>query len=85
MQRQTAVELLYEALLQRGDHTAVASEVEAAIAEDPLRERLTELARPAKRRKRTTIPGRERALRLREKRLRAARKKLRKKPDPDQT
>lgn len=41
--RQTAIELLYESLLIRGDHSAVASEVEAAIADDPLRERLTEL------------------------------------------
>ncbi|MGH1489237.1 MAG: BTAD domain-containing putative transcriptional regulator [Acidimicrobiales bacterium] len=41
--RETAVELLFEALLALGDHHLVAAEVEAAIAESPLRERLTEL------------------------------------------
>lgn len=41
--RQTAVELLYESLLHLGEHDAVAAEIEAAIVEDPLRERLTEL------------------------------------------
>ncbi len=41
--RETAVELLFEALLLLGDHASVAAEVEAAIAENPLRERLTEL------------------------------------------
>ncbi len=41
--RQTAVELLYESLLNQGRHDAVATEIEAAIVADPLRERLTEL------------------------------------------
>ena len=41
--RDTATELLFEARLARGDHGSVAAEVEAAIAESPLRERLTEL------------------------------------------
>ena len=41
--RQTAVELLYESLLRQGQHDVVASEIEAAILADPLRERLTEL------------------------------------------
>lgn len=40
---QTAVELLYDCLLRRGEHDLVAAEVEAAILADPLRERLTEL------------------------------------------
>jgi DNA-binding SARP family transcriptional activator len=41
--RQTAVELLFDCLLRQGHHDLVASEVEAAIVADPLRERLTEL------------------------------------------
>lgn len=41
--RETAIELLFEALLRQGDHPTVAAEVEAAIDENPLRERLTEL------------------------------------------
>ncbi len=41
--RETAMELLFEALLAGGDHASVAAEVESAIAESPLRERLTEL------------------------------------------
>lgn len=41
--RQTAVELLYESLLNQGQHDAVATDIEAAIVADPLRERLTEL------------------------------------------
>lgn len=41
--RESALELLFEALLHNGDHALVAAEVEAAIDEHPLRERLTEL------------------------------------------
>ncbi|MEM9656043.1 MAG: BTAD domain-containing putative transcriptional regulator, partial [Actinomycetota bacterium] len=41
--RETAVELLYDALLRQGDHGTVTAEVEAAINQNPLRERLTEL------------------------------------------
>lgn len=41
--RETAAELLFEALLADGDHSSVAAEVESVIAESPLRERLTEL------------------------------------------
>lgn len=41
--RETAVELLFEASLLQGDHAFVVGQVEAAIAEHPLRERLTEL------------------------------------------
>lgn len=41
--RETAIELLFDALLRQGDHPTVAAEVEAAIDENPLRERLTEL------------------------------------------
>ncbi|MEM7274936.1 MAG: BTAD domain-containing putative transcriptional regulator [Actinomycetota bacterium] len=41
--RETAQELLFEALLLQGDHPAVVAEIEAAIDEHPLRERLTEL------------------------------------------
>lgn len=41
--RETAQESLFEALLFQGDHPRVAAEIEAAIEEHPLRERLTEL------------------------------------------
>ncbi len=41
--RDTGIEVLFEALLAQGDHGSVAAEVESAIAESPLRERLTEL------------------------------------------
>ena len=42
--RLTAAELLFDAELGRGAHLAVAAELEAAAAANPLRERLTELA-----------------------------------------
>jgi DNA-binding SARP family transcriptional activator len=41
--RATAIELLFEAQLAVGEHHSVAGQVEAAIAENPLRERFTEL------------------------------------------
>ncbi len=41
--RRTATELLFESLLEGGDHDIVAAEIEAAIVDDPLQERLVEI------------------------------------------
>lgn len=48
-----------------------------------LRDRLEALVRPRKKRVPTTVPARERARRLEEKRRRGALKRSRRKPDPD--
>lgn len=50
-----------------------------------LRNRLEALNRPVKKRVPTRVPGRERLRRLEKKRKKAATKRMRKKPDPDQS